>query len=246
MPDIRLGSTGTLSTIDLGPLPPRNQVTVELDISPDADVGPGELPPADAAGHELRKARFLVEPYYGETPDKEPNDTPEEAFETFAPTILVGDDLQARAMSTITRSTSRAGEELVFENAARMLGSALAAADGDLLDASTWLQSTAGTAPNHVGRFSPTSSTRRGTYYVRVADYQGGGKARHFYRIKVGRFPLVISVLPLGVNREARRGEISRASISPPATLPVNGEPSREDEDASSCGPTAPASRSTR
>ena len=30
LPDIRLGSNGTLSTIDLGPLPPRNQVTVEL------------------------------------------------------------------------------------------------------------------------------------------------------------------------------------------------------------------------
>src|SRR6476620_2515451 len=39
-PDIRLGSNGTLSTIDLGPLPPRNQVTLELDISPEAQVGP--------------------------------------------------------------------------------------------------------------------------------------------------------------------------------------------------------------
>jgi len=33
LPDVRLGSNGTLSTVDLGPLPPRNQVTVELDIS---------------------------------------------------------------------------------------------------------------------------------------------------------------------------------------------------------------------
>src|SRR5579862_7987291 len=39
LPDIRLGSNGTPSTIDLGPLPPRNQVTVELDVSSDAEVG---------------------------------------------------------------------------------------------------------------------------------------------------------------------------------------------------------------
>src|SRR6516225_9766294 len=29
LPDIRLGSNGTPSTIDVGPLPPRNQVTIE-------------------------------------------------------------------------------------------------------------------------------------------------------------------------------------------------------------------------
>src|SRR5215470_13064684 len=39
LPENRLGSNGTASTIDLGPLPPRNQVTLELDISPDAAVG---------------------------------------------------------------------------------------------------------------------------------------------------------------------------------------------------------------
>src|SRR2546426_9289632 len=37
LPDIRLGSNGTRSTVDLGPLPPRNQVTLELDVSPDAE-----------------------------------------------------------------------------------------------------------------------------------------------------------------------------------------------------------------
>ena len=40
LPDIRLGSNGTPSTVDLGPLPPRNQVTVELDIDADAKIGP--------------------------------------------------------------------------------------------------------------------------------------------------------------------------------------------------------------
>ena len=40
LPDIRLGSNGTPSSIDLGPLPPRNQVTVEVEVSPDAQIGP--------------------------------------------------------------------------------------------------------------------------------------------------------------------------------------------------------------
>ncbi|HYL78787.1 MAG TPA: hypothetical protein VEU96_31650 [Bryobacteraceae bacterium] len=41
LPDIRLGSNGTPSTIDVGPLPPRNQVTVEVEVSPDAEIGAG-------------------------------------------------------------------------------------------------------------------------------------------------------------------------------------------------------------
>lgn len=39
LPDVRLGSAGTPSSIDLGTLPPRNQVTIEVDVSPDAEIG---------------------------------------------------------------------------------------------------------------------------------------------------------------------------------------------------------------
>src|SRR5438309_2162987 len=37
--DVRIGSNGTASSIDLGPLPPRNQVTVEIDIEAEAEIG---------------------------------------------------------------------------------------------------------------------------------------------------------------------------------------------------------------
>ncbi len=43
LPDIRLGSNGTPSTVDLGPLPPRNQVTLEVEVSPDAPVSTVDL-----------------------------------------------------------------------------------------------------------------------------------------------------------------------------------------------------------
>src|SRR5712691_2293863 len=88
LPDIRLGSNGTPSTIDLGPLPPRNQVTVELDVSPDAQIGPVKFRLQTPLGTSP-EGRFLIEPYYGEAPDQEPNDSPEQALEMYLPTILV-------------------------------------------------------------------------------------------------------------------------------------------------------------
>jgi hypothetical protein len=87
--DIRLGSNGTPSSIDLGPLPPRNQVTVELEVSPDAEIGPVSFRLLTPLGTSP-EGRFLIEPYYGEAPDQEPNDTPDTAFETILPAILTG------------------------------------------------------------------------------------------------------------------------------------------------------------
>jgi hypothetical protein len=52
LPDIRLGSNGTASTVDVGPLPPRNQVTVEVDVSPDAEIGPGSCRLLTALGDQ--------------------------------------------------------------------------------------------------------------------------------------------------------------------------------------------------
>src|SRR5438445_4541338 len=80
--DVRLGSAGTPSSIDLGPLPPRNQVTVEVEIAPEAEVGPVTFRLLTPLGTSP-EGRFLVEPYYGEATDREPNDTAETAAETF-------------------------------------------------------------------------------------------------------------------------------------------------------------------
>jgi hypothetical protein len=87
--DIRLGSNGTLSTVDLGPLPPRNQVTVEVEVSSKAEIGPVAFRLQTPLGTSPA-GRVLIEPYYGESADREPNDSPEEAVETFLPTILTG------------------------------------------------------------------------------------------------------------------------------------------------------------
>jgi len=89
LPDIRLGSNGTPSTVDLGPLPPRNQVTVELDIDAEANIGPVGFRLQTPLG-TTPEGRILVEPYWGESPDKEPNDTVDTAVETFLPAVLSG------------------------------------------------------------------------------------------------------------------------------------------------------------
>src|SRR2546425_12649064 len=60
LPDIRLGSNGTPSTIDLGPLPPRNQVTIEVDVDADAEIGPVAFRLQTPLGTSP-EGRFLVE-----------------------------------------------------------------------------------------------------------------------------------------------------------------------------------------
>src|SRR5262252_8388247 len=123
LPDIRLGSNGTPSTIDVGPLPPRNQVTVEVEVAPEAEVGPVSFRLLTPLGTSP-EGRFLVEPYYGEAPDREPNDTPENAFETILPAVLAG-TISRPGDVDYYKIQAAAGQELSFQNGAAMIGSTL-------------------------------------------------------------------------------------------------------------------------
>ena len=227
--DIRLGSNGTLSTVDLGPLPPRNQVTLELDISPEAAVGPVSLRLQTPLGTSP-EARFLIEPYYGETPDKEPNDTPENAFETYAPTILVG-AINRPGDVDYYKIQAKAGQELVFENAAVLLGSALQPVIG-IYDANLNLVQQYGEDGARSAYAFSHKFAKAGTYYVRVSDYQSSGSARHFYRIKLGNFPLVTAAFPLGVQK-GKSAEVTLSGYDlASAKFSVKGEPSPDLENS--------------
>src|SRR5689334_6404862 len=115
LPDVRLGSNGTPSTIDLGPLPPRNQVTVEVEVAPEAEIGPVSFRLLTPLGTSP-EGRFLIEPYYGEAPDQEPaNDTPDGAFETFLPAILTGTIGKPGDIDHYKIHVN-AGQELSFQN----------------------------------------------------------------------------------------------------------------------------------
>jgi hypothetical protein len=230
LPDIRLGSNGTPSTIDLGPLPPRNQVTLELDVSPDAEIGPVSLRLITPLGASP-ETRFLVEPFYGESPDREPNDTPENAFESYLPTILVG-VISKPGDVDYFKIDVKAGEELVFENGAAMLGSALKPLIGIYAADQSLLREFHETRPFSY-RFE-----KAGVHYVRIGDYEEGGSGGHFYRIKVGKLPEVISAYPLGLER-GKRASISFSGYNVASTMEVKGEPSPEDERAVILRPAA-------
>src|SRR5690242_14463502 len=123
VPDVRLGSNGTPSSIDLGPLPPRNQVTVEVEVSPDAEIGPVSFRLLTPLGTSP-EGRFLIEPYYGEAPDQEPNDTPDKAFETFLPAILTG-SISRPGDVDYYKIHVKGGQQIAFFNSAMLIGSSL-------------------------------------------------------------------------------------------------------------------------
>ncbi len=223
LPDVRLGSNGTPSTIDLGPLPPRNQVTVEAEVSADAEVGAVGLRLITPLGASP-EGRFLVEPYYGESPDREPNDTPETAFETYLPTILVGAIAKPGDVDYY-KIEVKAGQELVFENGAALLGSALKPVVGIYAEDQSLLREFHETRPFSY-RFE-----KAGTHYIRIADYEEGGSNAHFYRIKVGKLPVALSAYPLGIER-GKTAEIAVRGYNLAGKAPVKGEPSPEEERA--------------
>jgi hypothetical protein len=228
-PDVRLGSNGGISTVDVGPLPPRNEVTLELDISPDADIGPVDFRLQTPLGTSPM-GRFLIEPYYGESADREPNDTPEEAVEVYTPAILVG-AISKPGDVDYYKVTVKAGEQLVFENGAAMLGSRLQPVVS-IYDADQSLVHEYGLEGGRSAQYFAHRFDKAGAYYIKIADYEEGGSSGHFYRIKVGKFPLALAAYPLGV----RKGQTEQVTLTGynlgAGKLAVPGEASPEDESA--------------
>ncbi len=227
--DVRLGSNGGVSTVDLGPLPPRNQITLEIDASASAPIGPVDFRIQTPLG-TTPEARIAIEPYYGESPDREPNDTPEEAFETFLPTILVGAISKPGDLDYF-KITAKAGDRLVFENAARMLGSALQPVisiyDSNFAVVAQFTENGGRSVNAFAHKFD-----RAGDYYLRISDYEDSGSARHFYRIKVGRLPITVSAFPLGLPKGQTADIALNGFNLKTSQVSVKGEPSAEDPDA--------------
>ena len=220
LPDIRLGSNGGLSTIDLGPLPPRHQVTLEVDVSADADIGAASFRIQTPLG-TTPAGTILVEPYYGESPDNEPNDTLDTAFETYLPAILAG-AISKPGDVDLFKVKVASGQQLTFESAGHLVGSSLMPVLEILAEDQSVL-----------ARFSEPKFAYRfpnaGTVYIRISDYQQKGSAAHFYRIKVGEFPLVTQAFPLGL-RKGKLAEIQLEGYNLGAqTMKIEGVPSPDD-----------------
>jgi hypothetical protein len=204
-PDNRLGSAGLKSSIDLGPVPQRNIVTLEVAVARDVELGPVALRLQTPLGLTTA-GRFVVEPNLPEAKDKEPNDDAAHAVEATVPSMLVGAIAKPGDIDFYKFNVG-AGDKIVFYNDGMQAGSVLRAAIA-ILDAN---QKT-------VREFSPTNETgiyahefvSAGTYYLRITDFEEGGSARHFYRIAMGRFPVVLSAFPLGM----RRGTATKLTLN--------------------------------
>lgn len=223
LPDIRIGANGTQSSIDVGPLPPRNQVTVEVDIDPETEIGDVSFRLQTPLGTSPEGA-LLVEPYVGEAPDKEPNDTLAGAFETYLPAVLTGAISKPGDLDHF-KITARAGQTIVIENSSDKVGSSLQPVIA-ILDANGAVLRTYGedgTTMNFSHQFA-----KAGTYYIRIADYERSGRASHQYRIKVGEFGFVSQFFPLGLQRDAV-AKINLTGYNVPATISAKGTPIVED-----------------
>ncbi|MGH9631051.1 MAG: hypothetical protein ACRD7E_22315 [Bryobacteraceae bacterium] len=228
LPDVRLGSNNTASTVDLGPLPPRNQVTVEVEVSPDADIGPVSFRLHNHLGTSP-EGRFLIEPYYGESPDNEPNSSPDSAFEAYLPSILVG-AISKPGDEDFFKIKVSAGEELVFEDGGPATESKLqpviSIVRDDLSVVKQFGQDGGESATHFAHKFD-----QAGSYFVRIGDYQQSGSAGHTYRVKIGSFPIVTSTFPLGL-QEGQTADIAMRGYQVSGeTLKVAGklEPGEED-----------------
>jgi hypothetical protein len=236
LPDIRLGSNGTPSTIDVGPLPPRNQVTVEVDIAPEAAVGPVKFRLLTPLGTSP-EGTFVVEPYFGESADREPNDVIDNASEAILPTILAGVISRPGDVDHY-KLVVKAGEELVFEDQAPRIGSTLQPVVRILAEDQSVLREFGYDGSATDSRFAHRFE-KAGTYYLRVTDYEASGRGSHFYRILVGKLPVAISAYPLGVKRGAS-APVKLAGFNVPAELTVEAKPSPRDPDAVLVRPKTP------
>ena len=226
LPEVRLGSNGTAATTDLGPLPTRNQVTVEVDVDPDASIGEVAFRLRTPLGTSP-EGSFLVEPYFGESPDKEPNDTIDGAFETFLPTILVGAISKPGDVDHFKLNV-KAGQTLVFDNGGMQIGSTLQPVVA-ILDSKGDLVAEYGTDGGRSAAMFAHTFANSGVHYARISDYEKSGRSSNTYRIKVGEFAVVTGAFPLGLKRGAET-EIKLAGYNLPASAKVKGERSADDE----------------
>jgi len=226
-PDIRLGSNGTPSTVDVGPLPPRNQVTLEVEVSPEAEIGLVRFRLLTPLGTSP-EGRFLIEPYYGEAADREPDDSPEDAVETFLPAVLTG-TISKPGDVDYYKIQVTAGQEISFFNGAMLIGSSLQPVLG-ILDADLNLVEEFGTRGGTEQVIFAHRFAAAGAYYLRVSDYAQSGRGDHFYRIIAGEFPLVESAYPLGVEKGGA-ADVALRGFHVPPKIKVDGKPSADSED---------------
>ena len=223
--EVRLGSNGGVSSIELGPLPPRNQVTVEIDVATDAKVGALNFRLLTPLGTSPT-GTFLIEPFFGEVSDAEPNDTIDNAPEVFLPAIFAG-AIGRNGDVDIYKFQARAGQQVVFENGAPMLGSTLQPVVRILREDQSILAEFGLDGPESVRAFAHRFE-KAGVYYLQISDFQQSGRASHIYRLKAGDFAVVTGLYPLGVE-QGKTASVALEGYNVAGKVDVKGAPDARD-----------------
>jgi len=228
--DVRLGGNGTPLTVDLGPLPVRNEITADLDVPPGTNIGPVNFRVLTPLGLSPQ-GTIAIEPFYGESPDREPNDTIEDITESsLLPTILVG-AISKPGDVDLYRIDVKAGQQVVFESHGSFVGSTLQPVitieDADGQEIRKFTED----AAKSVHSFAHTFD-KAGSYFVKIADFEESGGGRNFYRIIVGPIAVVTSAWPMGVQSGKEAAIKLQGFNLASSTMEVKGEPSDGEYDA--------------
>ena len=235
LPDVpeppRLGAAGLVSTVDLGPQPPRYRVQVETTVNADADVGPVRFRLVTDYGTSPA-GMILVEPEYRVVAEGDSGyekdssaDTPRAAS---LPAILAG-VISEPGDADYFSIAVKAGEELVFEEGGTQVGSKIRPVI-DLLSAEHSTVRLGGQKRDRARGAFAHRFEKAGKYLVRVSDYERSGSEDHFYRIKVGDYPVVESAYPLGLRRGGTATVALKGFNLGDGKIAVRGEPSWMDD----------------
>ncbi len=247
MPDVReeprLGAAGFVSTVDLGPQPARYLARVEVIADANAEVAPVRFALSTQFGLSPT-GKILIEPDYPVVSEGGPErdgSTEETSRTVTLPAILSG-VISEPGDEDVFRITAGAGQEVVFEETGTQVGSEIT----PVIDVFT-----ADGIPVRLRRQGQRGGVRAlahrfehaGDYVVRVSDYQRSGSSNHFYRLKVGEFPLVESAYPLGVRRGATATVSLQGANLGSGVVSVRGEPSWMDDHRVVVRPDTPRGR---
>jgi hypothetical protein len=225
-----IGSNGTPSTIDRGNPAPLEEVTIEVEAAPEARIGLARFRLLTAAG-TTNVSTVSVEPFFGARPEVEPNNGISEALlqdsYVVPPTIITG-RINKSGDEDFLPFSGVAGKEMVFQVSAAEIGSSL-----------RWQLELYDASGQRLAQRSILDSERYpalayripsdGRYVLKISDIEWGGGENHFYRLKIGDFPYLTGVYPLGVQRDAKAEVHLRGyNLGSRRNLTVEGKPAYE------------------
>jgi hypothetical protein len=226
--EYQVDKAGIGSSIQLGAYPPLNQVTMEITVAPDAEIGLYRYRLVAKEGMS-NTSTLSIEPYYGEVPENEPNDSIEQAMlqdeYVFLPTIIAG-RIGVPGDEDYFTFRARAGQELVFDISAQSIGSALQWGL-ELYDSKGTLLTKRRIDDFQTGTALAYHFSAEGRYTIKVYDIERGGSRRHTYRLKIGEYPYLTGSYPLGVqNGVSSQISLQGFNLGDRRKLTVAGKPS--------------------